>query len=352
MDIRRVLIIGGNTRHIACSAKRAGYTVYAIDRFGDVDTERCVDGLLTFDHHLSDEELDEYVRKFDVDAIVLGSGFEMREISQGRILGNDPKIACKASDRALLVKKLDQLGIPHPRVFTDEIEYPAIIKPRYGMGGRMCRVIYEGLPPRDFVAQEYLQGTFASVSVLSTGENAVALAVNEQLVGVPWLGTMQPFRYCGNVTPLDTKHNGRMRRIAETLVLELGLIGSNGVDFVVTKDGPLALEVNPRFQGSLDTVELSTGVNLFDGHVKACSGELMKSVQSTCFAVKMVVFAKNKMTIRKNLDVNGIVNVPSIGKEINVEEPIATALGTGATRKDAVHMAMKNVLLIKRAGQV
>ncbi len=352
MNIRRVLIIGGNTRHIACSAKKAGYSVYAIDRFGDVDLRRCVDGLLTFDRHLSDEELNKYVRKFDVDAIVLGSGFEMREISPGRILGNDPKIARMSSDKALLAKKLDQLDIPHPRVFTDEIEYPAIIKPRYGIGGRMCRVIYEGSPPPDFVAQEYLEGTFASVSVLSTGENAVALAVNEQLIGVPWLGTMQPFGYCGNITPLETKHSGKMRRIAETLVLELRLIGSNGVDFVITKDGPFVLEVNPRFQGSLDTVELSTGINLFDAHAKACSGELVRGTQATRFAVKMVVFARNEMRIRKNLDVDGIVNVPSVGKEINAEDPIAIALGTGATRKDAVYMAMKNALLIKRAGQV
>lgn len=148
MNIRRVLIIGGNTRHIACSAKRAGHTVYAIDMFGSVDMRRCVDGLLTYDRHLSDEELNKYVRKFDVDAVVLGSGFEMRETLEGRILGNDPKVARASSDKALLAKKLDQLGIPHPRVFTDEIEYPAIIKPRYGIGGRLCRVIYEGVPPQ------------------------------------------------------------------------------------------------------------------------------------------------------------------------------------------------------------
>jgi len=313
---------------------------------------RCVDGLLTYDRHLSDEELDECVRKFDVDAVVLGSGFEMREIPQCRILGNDPKIAREASDKALLAKKLDQLGIPHPRVFTDEMEYPAIIKPRYGIGGRLCRVIYEGAPPPDFIAQEYLQGTFASVSVLSTGEDAIALAVNEQLIGVPWLGAIQPFMYCGNVTPLDTKHGGKMCRIAETLVLELGLIGSNGVDFVITKDGPVVLEVNPRFQGSLDAVELSTGINLFDAHVRACSGELIKTPQTTCFAVKMVVFAESKMIIRKNLDVNGIVNVPPVGEDINAEELVAIALGNGATRKDAMHMAMKNALLVKRAGQV
>jgi hypothetical protein len=312
-----------------------------------VDLRRCVDGLITFSQDLLDDDLKEYIRKFDADAIVLGSGFETREILQGRILGNDTKVARRASDKALLAKRLDQLDIPHPMVFTDEIEYPAIIKPRYGIGGRQCRVIYEGRPPQGFIAQEYLQGIHTSISVLSTGENAVALAVNEQLIGVPWLGATQPFRYCGNVTPFKSEHDDKMRRIAEELAVELGLIGSNGVDFIITKDGPVVLEVNPRFQGSLDTIELATGINLFDAHVKACSGELVKVPQAARFVAKMVVFAEDKTIIRKNLDINGVVNVPSIGEEIDVGEPIAVALGVGATRKDAMRAAMKRVQTIE-----
>lgn len=39
----KVLVIGVNTRHIACSANRAGYTVYTLGRFKDVDLKVCSD---------------------------------------------------------------------------------------------------------------------------------------------------------------------------------------------------------------------------------------------------------------------------------------------------------------------
>ncbi|ATZ60848.2 MAG: ATP-grasp domain-containing protein [Methanosarcinales archaeon Met12] len=351
-DIRRILIIGNNTRHIACSAKRAGYTVYVIDHFGDVDVRRCVDGVIVLDSHcdISDSKLNEHIKASDVDAVVLGAGFETRRVnlSEKILLGNDPVVANRVSDKEWLAKELNKLGIPHPRIYANgNIEYPAIIKPKQGMGGRLCRIIHEGDVPPDYIAQECLVGNFASVSVLSTEDDAISLAVNEQLIGVPWLGTAFPFRYCGNITPFNDEHGDEMRQIAEGIILHLRLIGSNGVDFIITKDGPVVLEVNPRFQGSLDTVELATGVNLFDAHVQAISGVLKRNVKAQCFATKMVVFATDDMIVRTSLDIDGIADIPHIGSKICARAPIATALGTGIDRKSALHAAMKKALMIR-----
>ncbi len=402
-DIRRILIIGKNTRYVACSAKRAGYTVHVIDRFGDVDLRRCVDGVTVLDSHrdISDSKLNEYLKTLDVDAVVLGTGFETRNVKlSGRaLLSNDPAVANRVSDKEWLAKELNKLGMPHPRIYTNgNIEYPAIIKPKQGIGGRLCQIIHEGDVPPDYIAQEYLVGNFASVSVLSTEDDAMSLAVNEQLIGVPWLGATSPFRYCGNITPFNNEHDDEMRQIAEELILHLGLIGSNGVDFIMTRDGPVILEVNPRFQGSLDAVELATGVNLFDAHVQAISGVLKfrrnyncfisggngtlpdfqsgtcrnlkeittppdvpsgashrcpiwcmleRNVKTRCFAAKMVVFATEDMMIRTSLDIDGIVDVPHIGSKICTGYPIATALGAGIDRKSALHAAMKKAQMIK-----
>jgi len=38
--IRKLLVLGVDTVFIAASAKRAGYTVYVADYFGDVDLQR------------------------------------------------------------------------------------------------------------------------------------------------------------------------------------------------------------------------------------------------------------------------------------------------------------------------
>jgi predicted ATP-grasp superfamily ATP-dependent carboligase len=77
------------------------------------------------------------------------------------------------------------------------------------------------------------------------------------MIGVPWLTRMQ-FAYCGNITPYEGKYTEEMCNISEKLVTELGLMGSIGIDIIVTEDGPEIIEINPRFQGSLDTVELAT----------------------------------------------------------------------------------------------
>jgi len=64
-----------------------------------------------------------------------------------------------------------------------------------------------------------------------------------------------------------------MEALAEELVLEFKLLGSNGVDFLASKKGPVVLEINPRFQGSLDTVEKAMNINLFEAHAGCFRGE-------------------------------------------------------------------------------
>ena len=39
-----------------------------------------------------------------------------------------------------------------------------------------------------------------------------------------------------------------MAGMAKSMVIGLGLLGSNGVDFMLTKEGPVVVEVNPRFR--------------------------------------------------------------------------------------------------------
>jgi len=43
---------------------------------------------------------------------------------------------------------------------------------------------------------------------------------------------------------------------------------------MLTDKGVQVIEVNPRFQGSIDTIELSTGLSIFDAHIKSFDGEL------------------------------------------------------------------------------
>jgi predicted ATP-grasp superfamily ATP-dependent carboligase len=130
--------------------------------------------------------------------------------------------------------------------------------------------------------------------------------------------------------------------------MKLELIGSNGVDFVVTDDELFVIEVNPRFQGSLDTVELSTGLNLVDAHVKGVKRDLLtERVEAKRYAAKAIVFAKQEGVVMRNLDRDGIVDIPEKGRIVKCGEPIATGIGIGDSRAEAFAEAMEKVVRIK-----
>ncbi len=364
--IRKILAIGYSVRHIVCSGSRAGYEMYAADAFGDVDTKRCAKRhflLNPFQLHAGVKMLNA-----EIDGIIIGSGFESVDLDfltaddmNRKILGNAPELTKEVSNKAWLSARLDDLGIPHPRTCTGReiaegeekakhFHYPVVAKPAYGGGGTanfFCRTEKElircakQLP--EFLFQEYIKGTPASVSLISTKREAVSVSVNEQLIGLNSLSAPGPFVYCGNVSPLVTKFSvsERMCELAEELTQELGLVGSNGVDFVLADDEPIVIEVNPRFQGSLDTVELSTGLNLVDAHVNAVKGEiLMERVEVRRYAAKAIVFAKQEGMVMGNLDRDGIVDIPEKGRIIRRGEPISTGIGIGDSRECALAEAM------------
>ncbi|MHC1566223.1 MAG: ATP-grasp domain-containing protein [Candidatus Syntropharchaeia archaeon] len=341
-EIQKILVIGFNTRHIVCSGRRAGYEVYASDAFGDVDLRRCAKEFFPLGE----------IPSLDVDGIILGSGFERIDFRYKRLCNEREKME-KVLNKRWLSEKLSKLGIPHPELYTSDMVYPAMAKPIYGGGGMENFLIEkeEDLEkvPDNFIIQEFVQGIPASVSLISTQEKVISIAVNEQLIGERWLGQKRPFGYCGNITPLITSFEREMREIAEEIIFQLELVGSNGVDFVVSEKGPYVIEVNPRFQGSLDTVELSTGINLFDAHIRAFKGELIHGKKPERFAMKATVFAEKRVRVTKNLDMDGIVDIPPIGRIIEEGDPISTAIGIGSERKSAYEATLKNVSRIKKS---
>jgi predicted ATP-grasp superfamily ATP-dependent carboligase len=375
-EIGKILALGFSVRHIVCSGSRAGYEMYAADAFGDVDTKRCAKKYFPLDPlqlHTELKNLEEAIHT--VDGLIIGSGFESADFSflpeedRGKILGNTPEKTKEISNKAWLSSRLDDLGIKHPLTYTGSallklvdagkripLHYPVVAKPAYGGGGTanfLCKTEKElircakQLP--DVLYQDFIKGQHASVSVILTKRAAVAVSVNEQLIGVKSLSAPGPFVYCGNISPFVTTFSDQVCALAEELTSELGLLGSNGVDFVVTENGPVVIEVNARLQGSLDTVERSTGLNIVAAHVNAMSGELPERVVAKRYAVKAVVFASHEGVVMDNFDVvsEGIMDIPEKGRVVKQGEPIATGIGLGDSRDRACTDAMRNIERIK-----
>jgi predicted ATP-grasp superfamily ATP-dependent carboligase len=347
----RILIIGYSTRYIVCAGKRAGYTVYSLDHFGDADLLLCADRYARFDEITGAEDLLDHLDRlnWDFDAIILGTGFECADPKGYHVLNNRAEVMRSISNKKLFGGLMKSLGFPHPKIYdiSDDFEYPVMVKPVYGAGGIENRLAHNRTEVEacgaDMLIQEYLEGASASVSVISTREGAVAVAVNEQLIGTPWL-TRDRFAYCGNVTPFQSKYNEEMREIAVRLVLKLGLIGSNGVDFLITEDGPVVIEVNARFQGTLDTVEYTSGISVFDAHVRAFGGELAEvpppDATKDRFAGKAILFADGGVTINdmiaEKLAQERIRDIPQIGGRIPAGDPVTTVFCEGDSREQVV----------------
>ncbi len=360
-----ILVICSSSRSAVCSGRRAGYTVYALDNFKDADTIKCAEkaGII---ENLTEREIYGLADSFgDVDAVITGPGFEKLKFEN--MLNNRPEVMEKTNDKLKIERRFRSMEIPIPETAPLNkarcLKFPLMVKPRIGSGGIRNALIRneeeldsfrEKSNVNEFIAQEFVEGVPCSASLICTGDDAVVVALNEQLIGIPWL-TRLPFAYCGNITPFHTEFGNEMIKYAKQIALEFKLLGSNGVDFILSQKGVFVIEINPRFQGSLDTVELSTGISIFDSHVRSFAGELPVLRKASFFAAKAVLFADRNAVIDQDIS-NRLVqcmntgraaDVPQSGRTVRADEPVTTLLETGKTRKTAFEKVRKSALYIK-----
>jgi len=392
-ETNTVMVVGYNARPIACLCKQLGFQVIAVDYWGDLDIKHCTDFLYTVLKQKSGEQLDsevdkpcsellvnlaeEAATKFDgkIDFILVGSGLDDRpdlweKLQQiAPILGNSPERLKNIRRLDVIFDIAEEEGVKFPITeracsvgeaieMAKNIGFPVVLKPISGSGGFRIRLArnpaevekyFEGVAAERGEAwvQEYISGVNASSSVLGNGESCIVVTVNEQLIGVKELGCLTPFGYCGNIVPLKANSNtiNRIKQISSILGARLKLIGSNGFDYVIGQGSePYLMEVNPRFQATMECIKYVTGLNLVEEHIKACHGELpMEIPKPTGYAVKMIVFAKEKSIIPDLSEIAHIVDIPHPGIVVNEGNPICTVQLFSQSRDEAVKKAFEVV---------
>lgn len=385
-SIRKLLVVGLDVASLAASAKRAGYEVYSVDYFGDSDLvnscslslsvmeqrEGASCGRLGLDFNMKDLLVlsKKLVERHEVDGILLSSGLEdhpqiLSALNKlAPIIGNKPGTINRVRNKKLFFAELDRIGVPHPEIELAEsfeearkkaqdIGYPVIVKPEKGFGGSGLRrasnpkrleAILRSTPLGErFLIQEYVKGKTASTSVISTMEEARTLTMNEQLLGKHSLGQQKPFGYCGNIAPLETPRpvSDRCKEISEKVVRHFHLLGSNGVDFVITKKGlPKIMEVNPRFQGTLECVERVLGINIVKVHIEACTLKILPNLEEARgFCVRLILYALKRLKVPALDMFEGIRDVPFEGVIIEKGEPLCSVLKEGRSRTAALQKA-------------
>ena len=363
----KILIVGYSVRHIACSAARASHEVFAADSFCDLDLEACSNVITLLPQPLDAQQAESliqtYLEKFSPDAVVLGPGLEEARVNGVSVLNNSSEKAALVSDKLWLAGWLEERGFPFIPTgeSPEKASFPAVIKPRKGAGGVGCKLVERAtdLQLDDYmeledgvIIQDWLSGKPVSVSIIGNGRDSRAIAVNEQLIGASWAGA-DGFRYSGNISPLEPTQP-EMTRMAEEIVSELGLVGSNGVDFLLTERGPVVVEVNPRFQGSLDAVEMSTGKNVFQAHVDAFKGILPEKPVPKMVAGRAILFADENVKIGESMTrwITGkdwITDIPKPGSDIRKSDPVASVLATGRHRDDVLDMLIERTAMLRTA---
>ncbi|TFG18682.1 MAG: ATP-grasp domain-containing protein [Promethearchaeota archaeon] len=217
-------------------------------------------------------------------------------------------------------------------------------------------------PP--FLAQEYIQGTAMSCSFLANGSHAKVHTISEQIIGDTRFGCSGKFTYCGNIMNeeiSDPLHENNaeitplLEKIAQGLTEFGELKGSNGIDFVLQQRGNQKLlyfiELNPRFQGTIDLVLASTGENLVYHHIKSSKHrELPVDVgfPDNKTYLKIIYYSPLDFHILVDLQGLDLRDVPLIGSFIPESGPICSNIVIGTDISDAYAKALEDQDLMIR----
>ena len=369
------MVVGANTRAVACSLKKLGYTVYSVDYFGVRDLRPCADILKSVLDQKPGKSCGKFTERFNplfiqemalkmvdqVDGVICCAGISPDKFPSRKIIGN-PDVKIVEDKYGLFIKLKHHFNIPDTYLANDiheicEIvrnspEKKFILKPRFGSGGYGAfmldslnlehkeQFIANILEDGGWMLQEFINGDNISASVLSTRDDAHTILTSSQIIGEESLGQMEPFGYCGNIVPYT--EDIKISELARKVVCHLSLIGSNGVDFIIRNGEISIIEVNPRFQGTFECAEMAMGVNMAELHLEACQGHLMKVPTPKKFAVKMIIHAHQRSQVGV-LNFEGVYDIPNKGIIIEKGEPLATVLTSSTIKEDAIYSAEKLV---------
>jgi len=357
----RLLIAGVHTRPAVASARRSGYTVETAEHFGDCDTRAMAERHLSIVRQMpyrscgrveelySDERLLKLMRRLDGDRVILTTPLPFRS---RKLAGTDGFRMMKVSDKRYQLERLrNRVRMPESAVVgsreealgaAEELGYPVVLKPCHGAGGSGVVLASRGaeIPElrEEHILQRYIPGRVVSVSLLVSGGDAVPLSVTQNL---HTLGTWR-FRYAGSIAPHWCAEEAL--QTAVEAVCAFRLRGWCGVDLVEGRDGYYFLELNPRFQGSLDAVEGAYGVGVVEAHIAASEGELpegMPTAERVC--ARLTLFAPRRVLVRRCL-LGVCSDVPVRNAVVEAGEPLATLIVRGRSRGEV----MKGLKALRR----
>ena len=202
-----------------------------------------------------------------------------------KLLGCSPESILAASDKGACARLFSEAGIDAPETVpvtrqtldaaAREMGFPVVVKPTSGQDCDGVSLI-SGLEDLDralalldghesMLLQRYQPGVNASASILVCGNDVTPLSLNGQRIepGIP-------FAYQGGSTPLiHPQSKAALDLAVRAAKLIPGLAGFVGLDMILTDDGCMVIELNPRVTVAYSGVSRSLDANLAEAILNA-----------------------------------------------------------------------------------
>jgi uncharacterized protein len=367
-----ILIAAIAGRMLANSANRGRYDIAVLDLFNDLDTRRFAprsekvpghdQGLARFSKR---QLLEASSRVAPVDGypgLVYGSGFEddpetLANLAQGRRLyGNSVATIQATKDPLRFFSALKKCAIPHPEFSVQRPSAPEgwLAKKIGGSGGFHVSAADEiNKDDANCYYQRFVDGKNYSVSFIANGKRAQIIGFNK-----PWSIALGDWRYCYlgaiNRMPLPSALVARVQHNLDLIAQEMGLVGLNGMDFIVRGNEYFVIELNPRPSGTLDLYDADCAQGLFHWHLKASDGDLPAQLfDRTVIRAHAVVYAEHALGLAGDVQwPSWCSDIPERGSVFAPRMPVCMVHAEGddhAAVSALVHVRRQTILnLIKQ----
>ncbi|MCW3999437.1 MAG: ATP-grasp domain-containing protein [Candidatus Bathyarchaeota archaeon] len=269
----------------------------------------------------------------------LQSMVQAAEETKKVVLNSSSKAIAEVANKALLYAALKRSLIPTPktlilnvndphaaeRAVNGELGYPAVFKPIDGTGcsgisllqnpsdiaGALYKVKSES-SSHLFIAQQYIKGESASVSLIADGKKAVALTLNRQQINLS--NATCDSCYGGGAVPFEHPRRADAFALAARSVEAFGgLRGYIGVDVILGEGTVFVVDVNARLTTSYVGLRRVANLNVAEAIIQSVTaGKLPVNPETSGFACfqKTSTRRSSKNAYQKSLSISGVVAPP------------------------------------------
>lgn len=302
--MRKLLILGASILQLPAieKAKELGYYV------GVADYNPNAIGVKFADQYYNVSTIDadgvtEIAKLFQPNGIMtLATDMPMRAVAAAckalGLPGISPETAIMATDKGKMIKAFERAGVEHPwyyivngekipEAIIDKLSFPCIMKPTDNAGSRgvvLCQnsneiiqnlsYSYSQSRSKSIIIEEYLVGPEFSVEIMVINCIPHVIQITDKMTtGTPHfieMGHSQPTRKTKTI-------QNQIKELACRAVEAIGIEnGPAHVEIIMTKDGPVMVELGARLGGDCITthlVPLSTGIDMVAATINLACGE-------------------------------------------------------------------------------